>query len=84
MGSIPEVPIAYIALSPSPSRWNEHEAGDKLNSLIEGYTKTQKNLLFVDESKISLAANGKPRSELFVADQLHFNEKGYKLLPPQI
>lgn len=77
---LPEVPIAYIALSPSPSRWNERDAGDKLNGLIAGYVKEGKNLLFVDDSKISLGANGQPRPELFVADQLHFNEAGYKLL----
>jgi lysophospholipase L1-like esterase len=77
---LPEVPIAYIALSPSPARWNEREAGDKLNALISGYIKTQKNLLFVDTSKISLGADGQARPELFVADRLHFSEEGYKLL----
>jgi lysophospholipase L1-like esterase len=77
---LPEVPIAYIALSPSPSRWNEREAGDKLNAFIAGYIKTQKNLLFVDTSKISLGADGQARPELFVADRLHFSEEGYKLL----
>lgn len=77
---LPEVLIAYIALSPSPARWNEREAGDLLNVLIAAYIKTQKNLLFVDASKISLGADGQPRPELFVADRLHFSEEGYKLL----
>lgn len=81
---LPEVPIAYIALSPSPSRWNEREAGDKLNFLIADYVKQQKNLLFVDDSKLPLGADGKPRPELFVADQLHFNEEGYKLFAEAI
>jgi lysophospholipase L1-like esterase len=40
----------------------------------------QKNLVFVDVSKISLGADGQPRPELFVADRLHFSEEGYKLL----
>jgi lysophospholipase L1-like esterase len=77
---LPEVLIAYIALSPSPARWNEREAGDQLNALIAGYIKMQKNLVFVDVSKISLGADGQPRPELFVADRLHFSEEGYKLL----
>ena len=77
---LPEVPIAYIALSPSPSRWNEREAGDKLNRLIADYVKQHNRLLYVDDSKISLGADGQPRPELFVADRLHFNEEGYKLL----
>lgn len=77
---LPEVPIAYIALSPAPSRWNERESGDKLNELIAGYVKQQQNLLLVDDSKLPLGADGQPRPELFVADRLHFSEDGYKLL----
>lgn len=81
---LPDVPIAYIALSPSIARWNEREAGDKLNGLIAGYVKQQKNLMFVDDSKISLGKDGQPRPELFVADHLHFSEAGYKLLAEKV
>jgi len=67
-------------LSPSPSRWNEKPAGDKLNTLIFAYVKEQKNLIFIDDTWISLDADGKVRPELFVEDLLHFNEAGYKLM----
>jgi len=77
---LPEVPIAYIGLSPSPSRWAEKPAGDKLNASIAAYCKENKNLIFIDDTKISLDSDGKVRPELFVEDQLHFNEAGYKLL----
>ena len=77
---LPEVPIAYIGLSPSPSRWNEKPAGDKLNALISAYVKEQKNLIFIDDTRISLDSDGKIRPELFVEDLLHFNEAGYKLM----
>ena len=77
---LPDVPIAYIALSPSPSRWNEKPEGDKLNAAIADYSKKNKNLIFIDAASITLDAHGKVRRELFVADQLHFNEAGYKLL----
>ncbi len=77
---LPDVPIAYIALSPSLARWNEREAGDKMNGMISNFVKQEKNLLFVDDSKITLGADGQPRPELFVEDRLHFNEAGYKLL----
>lgn len=77
---LPEVPIAYIALSPTPARWNEKPEGDKLNAAIADYSKKNKNLLFIDAASITLDADGKVRPELFVADQVHFNDAGYKLL----
>lgn len=81
---LPEVPIAYIALSPAPSRWNEKPEGDKLNAAIADYSGKNKNLIFVDAARITLDADGKVRPELFVADQLHFNEAGYKLLAEKV
>lgn len=77
---LPEVPIAYIALSPSIARWNEREEGDALNALIAGYIKGEKNLVFVDASRISLGPDGEARPELFVEDKLHFSDAGYRLL----
>jgi len=77
---LPDVPIAYIALSPSPARWNEKPVGDQMNAAIADYSKKNKNLIFIDAAGITLDADGKIRRELFVTDQLHFNEAGYKLL----
>lgn len=75
-----EVPIAYIALSPTPARWNEKPEGDKLNAAIADYSKKNKNLIFIDAASITLDADDKVRPELFVADQVHYNDAGYKLL----
>jgi hypothetical protein len=50
---LPEVPIAYMALSPSIARWDEREKGNQMNAMIAAYIKTEKNLIFVDDSKIS-------------------------------
>ena len=33
---------------------------------------------------LSLGTNGLPRAELFVADKLHFNAAGYKLLAQRV
>ncbi len=77
---LPEVPIAYIALSPAPARWNEKAAGDRLNAAIADYCRKNKKLVYIDAASITLDADGKIRRELFVSDQLHFNEEGYKLL----
>ncbi|MGC4015031.1 MAG: GDSL-type esterase/lipase family protein [Luteolibacter sp.] len=77
---LPDVPIAFISVNPSPSRWAEKDKGDRLNALVSDYIRKTPGLVYVDISRISLDAAGKVRPELFVADQLHFNDEGYKLL----
>ena len=39
---------------------------------------------FVDAYDISLTTDGRGRPELFVADRLHFNAHGYKLLAERV
>ena len=75
-----EIPIAYLALSPAISRITERAEGDKLNALIAGYVNESKNLIFIDTSKVPLGSDGEPLAEMFVADNLHFSEAGYKRL----
>lgn len=77
---LPEVPIAFVALSPAISRITEREEGDKLNALVAGYIKESKNLIYIDASKVSLGTDGQPAQELFVKDRLHLSEAGYKRL----
>ncbi len=39
---------------------------------------------YVDAYDISLTPDGRARPELFVADMLHFNAEGYKLLAERV
>jgi lysophospholipase L1-like esterase len=39
---------------------------------------------FVDCYKISLTSEGRARPEFFVADRLHFNADGYRLLVDEV
>lgn len=79
-GKLPEVPIFVIGLSPSVKRLEQVAAGNQLNDLIAAYCKTERALTYIDTRNLTLDATGKVRPELFVADMLHFNEEGYKLL----
>ena len=81
---LPDVEIAYIALSPSIARWNEKEKGEALNRMIQEYSREVPGLKYIDSSSISLGSDGKPRPELFVADKLHFSPEGYKLLAASV
>jgi lysophospholipase L1-like esterase len=41
-------------------------------------------LKYLETYDLPLGADGRPRAELFVADQLHFNADGYKLLTERV
>ena len=75
----PKVPIAYISMKPSPSRWNLRDKFMTGNHLIENYLKKQKNAQFISVWKPMLGSDGKPKKEIFVEDNLHMNDKGYSI-----
>jgi lysophospholipase L1-like esterase len=76
---MPNVPIVFISLKPSPSREHLMPKMAQANRMIKNFLKTQKNASFVDVYSKMLDANGKPRKELFGEDMLHMNKKGYEL-----
>jgi len=81
---LPATEIYYIAWNPTPSRWRQHEAEKTLNSLVAGFCQDQPHLKYIETYDLVLDAAGRPRPELFVADQLHFNEAGYRLLAARV
>ena len=58
------------------------------NQLIKKFLKTQKRTAFVDVYHKMLSANGQPMNDIFLADKLHMNAKGYaiwaKLIKPSL
>jgi hypothetical protein len=81
---LPATEIVYIAWSPTPSRWKQHEAEKKLNGLVKYFCEETPHLRYLEAYDLPLGADGRPRPELFVADQLHFNAKGYRLLADRV
>ncbi len=81
---LPATKIIFISLSPSLARWKQHEQEKQLNTLAAGYIADKAWLQYVETYDLPLGADGRPRAELFVADQLHFNAAGYKLLAERV
>lgn len=77
--SLPNTKIIYISIKPSIQRWNLWDKMKVTNKEIKDYCKTQKNIYFVDVSKVMLDSDGTPRKDLFMQDGLHLNDKGYEL-----
>lgn len=76
---LPEVPIVYISIKPSPSREQYIGIAKEANELIKEYISKQKNISFVNIFDDMLDKQDKPRKELFVDDMLHMNKKGYEI-----
>ncbi|MDO9405457.1 MAG: SGNH/GDSL hydrolase family protein [Polaromonas sp.] len=76
---LPGTRIAYISIKPSPSRAALLPKIRETNGLISAYVQTLPDTRYIDIFNPMLAADGLPRPELFLRDQLHLNEAGYRL-----
>jgi lysophospholipase L1-like esterase len=81
---LPKAEIVYIPVSPAPSRWGENDKYRALNKKIRKIALNSPRCTYIDCYDVSLTPDGKARPELFVADQLHFNADGYKLLTERV
>jgi lysophospholipase L1-like esterase len=83
------VPIIYIAMKPSPSRWYMKDRVMEGNEWIRRFSlKKNTALKFIDVWPAMLNADGKPLEDIFLEDKLHMNAKGYaiwqKLIEPYL
>ncbi len=85
---LPKAQISFISIKPSPSRWHLADQVRKANALIQVYAAAAHPLEFIDVFSPMLGSDGKPRPELFQADNLHLNRQGYdlwvKLIKPRL
>lgn len=78
------VPIAFVSMKPSPSRWRLHNTYVEGNKLIKEYLSQQKNADFINVYDAMLNPDGSVMTDIFLADNLHMNAKGYRIWQPII
>ncbi len=76
---MPNVPVVFISIKPSPSRQHLMPKMLAANSLIKKYLKENKRTAFVDVYHKMLNAYGNPIDDIFIEDKLHMNAKGYAI-----
>ncbi|MGD0744936.1 MAG: GDSL-type esterase/lipase family protein, partial [Verrucomicrobiota bacterium] len=81
---LPETGIVFISCSPSQSRWQQRDKEKAVNVMVKEYARRTPHLQYLETYDMVLGADGRPRPELFVEDQLHFNVAGYKLLAERV
>lgn len=74
----PRARIAFISVAPNPARWAQVERVRQLNSLVRDYCARHR-CAFIDVFPLMLGADGLPLPDIYVADRLHMNPKGYAI-----
>src|SRR5438128_6268393 len=77
--ALPATRIAFVSIKPSPARASLLSEIRRTNTLVSQYAAAMTNVDFIDIFTPMLAADGKPRRELFRTDALHLNATGYAL-----
>lgn len=76
------VPVAYVSMKPSPSRWHLRDKYIEGNRLIKEFLEKKKRSgsnQFINVWDVMLGPDGKPMPDIFVGDNLHMNAKGYAI-----
>ena len=76
---LPDVPVEYISIKPSPSRLKFLPVVKEANELIRNYLRGQSNTHFIDVFSSMIDSNGQPKKGIFIEDDLHMNSKGYEI-----
>lgn len=77
-----DVPIVYVSMKPSPSRWQMRTKFETANRKIADFLKHQRSAQFLDVWPVMLNENGVPKPDIFLSDRLHMNADGYHLWQP--
>jgi lysophospholipase L1-like esterase len=81
---LPALPIAFVSVKPSPSRfWNIANIR-RANALIQAAVAHHPGVTYIDLFSLMLSPAGGSRPELFTGDGLHMNGAGYALWTAQI
>lgn len=75
----PETKVYFIAIKPSPARWELWPIMREANAKIEALADTEPSLEYVDVATPMLGSDGKPVEANYAPDKLHLSPAGYAL-----
>lgn len=76
---LPDTPIVFLAVKPSPLRWNLADRMRTVNEKVRAMADKDPLLDFVDVFSPMLGPDGKPIPRLYADDGLHMSPDGYAL-----
>ncbi len=79
-----DVSIHYIAITPTPLRWDQWSEANQANEEIAALASQWRGLHFIDTSPAFLATGEPPAADLFISDGLHLSDAGYAIWAEEI
>ena len=76
---LPHTSLLFLAIKPSPLRWQLWDKMSQTNRAITDYCKGSGLCTFLDTATPLLNSRGLPDQGLFVEDELHLNADGYTI-----
>lgn len=74
-----QLPVLFIGITPTPSRWANWEVASAVNEAVAALRADDPALHYVDVATAFLETGSPPAEHLFVDDLLHLSELGYAL-----
>ena len=81
---LPKTQVTYVSIALNPARWTQRGQILQANAAIKQFMAEDRRRAYVDITAAMLGADGEPKPDIFVADKLHMNRKGYELWIPVI
>lgn len=76
---LPDTRLIFLPIKPSRARWSHWPEMQQVNARVADLARSDDRLDVVDTATPLLGRDGRPQHELYLADGLHLNKKGYAL-----
>ncbi len=76
---LPDVPVAFISIKPSPSRAKYQSVMTETNKQIKKYLRKQQKTDFINVYRPMLDKKKQLRPEIYEGDMLHMKPQGYEI-----
>jgi hypothetical protein len=75
---LPQTHILYVSINRAPQKKDRWDLVDSTNALVREYCAAAPRHIFIDVNPVLFDAEGRPRLEMYVSDQLHLTDKAYE------
>ena len=75
--ALPGTRVVFMSVNRAPEKRARWDVVDAVNRRVEAYGASTKRLQYVDVNPVLFKADGTPRMELYLPDELHFRPPAY-------
>jgi len=76
---LPNVPIYFIGITPSPMRWEIWDQAQDTNRRVREWSAGNPTLFYIETGPALLGEDGEPDGDNYMFDGLHLSAKGYAI-----